>query len=152
MAFPITVISVTITKQYRPISFLNVFTHKIKQYSTTKVEYNKNESVVIPKNILADEVTTEKPTSFGLIYDTKPSKVLLKAKKRYNWCCCGQSKNQPFCDGTHMNPFKRISLRPVKFMVEEEKEYLLCNCKQTAHRPFCDGTHKREDIQKHVKS
>ncbi len=23
--------------------------------------------------------------------------------KKYWWCSCGESKNQPFCDGTHKN-------------------------------------------------
>ena len=30
-----------------------------------------------------------------------PIKVVLEAGKDYWWCACGQSKNQPFCDGTH---------------------------------------------------
>ena len=30
-----------------------------------------------------------------------PAKVTLEAGKDYWWCACGQSKNQPFCDGSH---------------------------------------------------
>ena len=30
-----------------------------------------------------------------------PYKVDVVAGKAYFWCACGQSKNQPFCDGSH---------------------------------------------------
>uniref|UniRef100_A0A1B6MRL4 Iron-binding zinc finger CDGSH type domain-containing protein n=1 Tax=Graphocephala atropunctata TaxID=36148 RepID=A0A1B6MRL4_9HEMI len=124
----------------------------VRPFSLCEVNYTKKESPQMPKNILEEHITAHKQPTFGLVYDKKPFKILLKAKKRYKWCCCGWSKNQPFCDGSHKNPYIRIELRPVIFMVEEEKEYYLCNCKQTTHRPFCDGTHKREDIQQQIKS
>jgi CDGSH-type Zn-finger protein len=54
------------------------------------------------------------------------------------WCSCGQSKNQPFCDGSHKGgPFA-----PVKFTVTEKKTVALCGCKRTHTQPFCDGAHK----------
>jgi CDGSH-type Zn-finger protein len=30
-----------------------------------------------------------------------PIGVDVEAGKAYWWCACGQSKTQPFCDGTH---------------------------------------------------
>ena len=30
-----------------------------------------------------------------------PLPVEVKAGETYYWCSCGQSKNQPFCDGSH---------------------------------------------------
>ena len=30
-----------------------------------------------------------------------PIAVEVKKDKSYYWCACGQSKNQPFCDGSH---------------------------------------------------
>lgn len=57
----------------------------------------------------------------------------------YWWCSCGQSKNQPCCDGSH----KGTEFSPVKFTVTEKKDYTLCGCKRTQHPPFCDGTHKK---------
>ena len=27
--------------------------------------------------------------------------VLKGGKKKYYWCACGESTNQPFCDGSH---------------------------------------------------
>ena len=31
----------------------------------------------------------------------EPYGVTVEAGKRYFWCACGRSANQPFCDGTH---------------------------------------------------
>ncbi len=67
-----------------------------------------------------------------------PYAVTLKPGEYY-WCACGQSKNQPFCDGSHAGS----GISPVPFKVEEEKKMFLCGCKHTAHHPFCDGAHKK---------
>ncbi len=39
----------------------------------------------------------EKPT----VAQRFPYKVDLEKGKQYYWCTCGNSKNQPFCDGSH---------------------------------------------------
>ncbi|MBM3650560.1 MAG: CDGSH iron-sulfur domain-containing protein [Alphaproteobacteria bacterium] len=67
-----------------------------------------------------------------------PAKVTLEAGKDYWWCTCGQSKKQPFCDGSH----KGGSFVPVKYNVEKSGDYWLCACKHTNKQPLCDGTHK----------
>lgn len=67
-----------------------------------------------------------------------PYPVDLEAEKTYFWCACGQSKNQPFCDGSH----KGSSFAPIKFTAEATKTAWLCGCKASAKQPFCDGTHK----------
>ncbi|XP_074658989.1 uncharacterized protein LOC141911829 isoform X1 [Tubulanus polymorphus] len=93
----------------------------------------------------------------GKIYDKKPFKVELIAGKRYSWCSCGYSRNQPFCDMTHKlyegtNQIKMYArTRPFAFTVTETKDYWLCNCKQSNKRPFCDGTHRRDDIQSAIR-
>ncbi|HSW52432.1 MAG TPA: CDGSH iron-sulfur domain-containing protein [Sulfuricaulis sp.] len=56
----------------------------------------------------------------------------------YWWCACGQSKNQPFCDGSH----KGSGIEPVKFELAKAEKLALCGCKRSATKPFCDGTHK----------
>lgn len=67
-----------------------------------------------------------------------PAAVALKPGK-YFWCACGQSKNQPFCDGSH----KGSAFTPLAFEVTEEKTYFLCQCKHSNNKPFCDGTHRK---------
>ena len=56
----------------------------------------------------------------------------------YWWCACGQSKRQPFCDGSH----KSGPYTPIKYSATESATVYFCGCKQTLHQPFCDGTHK----------
>ena len=68
-----------------------------------------------------------------------PYKIDLEAGKQYWWCACGQSKNQPFCDGSH----KTTDFKPVQFTASESKEAYLCGCKNSANKPFCDGTHRK---------
>lgn len=57
----------------------------------------------------------------------------------YWWCRCGRSKNQPFCDDSHLG----TEFEPLQFVITEKRRYALCQCKQTGNNPFCDGTHKR---------
>ena len=57
----------------------------------------------------------------------------------YWWCACGQSKRQPFCDGSH----KSSEFTPHKFSVAEAQKVWLCGCKRSAGKPFCDGSHKK---------
>ncbi|MEB8328926.1 CDGSH iron-sulfur domain-containing protein [Flavobacteriaceae bacterium KMM 6897] len=69
----------------------------------------------------------------------EPIAVALEKDKRYAWCTCSHSSNQPFCDGSHKAQNATPSLG---FAVEEEKTAYLCTCKQTKNPPFCDGSHK----------
>ncbi|NHF59815.1 CDGSH iron-sulfur domain-containing protein [Flavobacteriaceae bacterium TP-CH-4] len=67
-----------------------------------------------------------------------PIKVDLVKDKRYAWCTCSHSEQQPFCDGSHRAHDKPGALG---FTAEEAKEAWLCTCKQTGNPPFCDGSH-----------
>jgi len=71
--------------------------------------------------------------------DNKP-KVMELEPKTYYWCACGESKNQPFCDGSHA---KAGEFTPVEFKMEEKKTVALCMCKRTGNPPFCDGSHAK---------
>lgn len=55
------------------------------------------------------------------------------------WCACGESKNQPYCDGTH-----RTVGHPGPMVVElqEGKTVAWCGCKESKNKPFCDGSHR----------
>ena len=66
-----------------------------------------------------------------------PIPVDVTAGKTYFWCTCGQSANQPFCDGSH----KETSFTPMKYEAAEDKKLFFCCCKATKNAPLCDGSH-----------
>ena len=74
----------------------------------------------------------------GAVAGRQPMPVEVVAGKDYFWCACGQSKNQPFCDGSH----KGSDFRPLMWKAEESGTKWFCACKQTNGQPFCDGSHK----------
>jgi CDGSH-type Zn-finger protein len=71
------------------------------------------------------------------ICQKSPMPVEVEAGKKYWWCSCGLSKNQPHCDGSH----KGTGLKSCMFEATETKTVYLCGCKHTKNPPFCDGTH-----------
>ena len=68
-----------------------------------------------------------------------PFMIDIEEGKTYAWCQCGQSDNQPFCDGSH----RGTEFRPKMFTAHEDKKVALCGCKQTDNAPYCDGTHRK---------
>eukprot|EP00347_Sterkiella_histriomuscorum_P017472 403349232 len=87
-----------------------------------------------------------------IITNTKPKcpqkksfKVELKQGQTYYYCTCGNSKNQPFCDGSHS---EMPGFKPLKFTHEEPDSIKsLCGCKynKVEKGPYCDGSHKQLD-------
>lgn len=75
----------------------------------------------------------------GHVAGRAPIPVEVEAGKSYWWCACGQSKNQPFCDGSH----KGSAFTPLEFKATESKKVFFCTCKQTANHPLCDGAHNK---------
>lgn len=70
----------------------------------------------------------------------------------YYYCTCGESTNQPFCDGAHnkinldVDSGKSVCeelFKPLEFTITEKKTYAFCSCKRTEKAPFCDGYHKK---------
>jgi len=68
-----------------------------------------------------------------------PFPVDVEAGKSYFWCSCGQSANQPFCDGSH----KDTEFAPVKYTAEDSKKVFFCGCKVSGNVPLCDGSHAK---------
>ncbi len=71
------------------------------------------------------------------IAQKSPIPVEVETGKSYFWCACGQSANQPFCDGSH----KGTDFNPIKWTADESGRKFFCGCKMTEGQPFCDGTH-----------
>ena len=74
-----------------------------------------------------------------IIADNNPVKVTLKKDETIYFCTCGQSSNQPYCDGSHSGS----EFEPMAYQAEEDGDVYLCACKQTGNAPFCDGTHSQ---------
>ena len=69
------------------------------------------------------------PQRFPYFIEEPPGKKL--------WCSCGESKTQPYCDGSH----KGTGFKPVLVEFEESRRVAWCGCKHTGRPPFCDGSH-----------
>jgi CDGSH-type Zn-finger protein len=73
-----------------------------------------------------------------VVAQKSPYSADVEAGKSYWWCACGQSKRQPFCDGSH----KGSEFTPVEFKSDSSRTVWFCGCKNTKSAPLCDGTHK----------
>ncbi|HJW42477.1 MAG TPA: CDGSH iron-sulfur domain-containing protein [Rhizomicrobium sp.] len=72
-----------------------------------------------------------------VVAQKSPYSAQVEAGKSYWWCACGQSKNQPFCDGSHKGgPFA-----PREYKADASKTVWFCGCKHSKAAPLCDGTH-----------
>jgi CDGSH-type Zn-finger protein len=71
-------------------------------------------------------------------------KVEVEKGKTYFWCSCGLSKNQPFCDSSHVG----TTCKPVAYTATEDRIVGFCGCKYTKNAPICDGFHRQleEDV------
>lgn len=74
----------------------------------------------------------------GKIIAKSPLALDLEAGKKYAICTCGESTNQPYCDGKHAGS----EFRPHVFTADEDKTAYICQCKHTSNPGFCDGSHK----------
>ncbi|MEO0421875.1 MAG: CDGSH iron-sulfur domain-containing protein [Pseudomonadota bacterium] len=69
----------------------------------------------------------------------EPYGVEVSAGKKYYWCACGRSKQQPFCDGSHAG----TSFVPLEHTAERDGTLWFCGCKRTNKQPLCDGSHNK---------
>ena len=74
-----------------------------------------------------------------VVAQKSPYAVDVTAGKTYFWCSCGQSANQPFCDGSH----KETAFEPMKYEAEKDGKVFFCGSKASANSPLCDGSHSK---------
>ena len=67
------------------------------------------------------------------------SKMYLLDPGVYRWCACGRSKDQPWCDDSHVG----TGIEPVTFTLTERRRVTLCMCKHSTNQPFCNGQHQQ---------
>jgi CDGSH-type Zn-finger protein len=72
------------------------------------------------------------------IAQKSPYQVEVEAGKTYHWCACGNSKKQPFCDGSH----KTTPFTPMEYKADASKTVYFCGCKHSKNGALCDGSHK----------
>lgn len=77
-------------------------------------------------------MTDGKPTQM------QPYMVDVEAGQSYFWCSCGESANQPYCDGSH----KGSEFTPVKYVADKDGRVAFCGCRRSGGKPTCDGTHR----------
>ncbi|MEI7732243.1 MAG: CDGSH iron-sulfur domain-containing protein [Verrucomicrobiota bacterium] len=68
-----------------------------------------------------------------------PYPVTVQAGKTYYWCSCGNSKQQPFCDGSH----RGSGFAPKPFTAEKDGSVYFCGCKHSQKGACCDGSHSK---------
>lgn len=75
------------------------------------------------------------------VADKQPRQMTLEPGT-YFWCACGKSKNQPFCDGSHLGS----GITPKQVNIDQKQDVWFCMCKHSKNGAFCDGTHKQLDV------
>ena len=72
--------------------------------------------------------------------------VEVEEGKTYYWCQCGESSNQPFCDGAHKEhkgEDGKALMRSVVYEATESKTVYFCGCKHSKNGVLCDGAHNK---------
>lgn len=66
-----------------------------------------------------------------------PIPVQVKKGETLQWCACGRSSTQPWCDGSHVGS----GMAPVAYTATRNKIVFFCGCKHSTKGPICDGSH-----------
>lgn len=73
------------------------------------------------------------------MYEKKgPYIIEVKEGEKKAICSCDQTKNPPFCDGSH----RGSEQKPYRETFEKEGKVSICGCGQSKKMPYCDGSHR----------
>ena len=63
--------------------------------------------------------------------------------RSYQYCACGHSQSQPFCDGSHraVNAEYGTSFKPTPFTPNRTGTEAFCGCRLSEQGPICDSSH-----------
>lgn len=75
----------------------------------------------------------------AIVASRSPFAVDVQAGRDYDWCSCGRSAKQPFCDGSHQG----TGFAPVRYTADADRTVYFCGCRQSAAGQFCDGAHQK---------
>ncbi|HAG16309.1 MAG TPA: glutamate synthase, partial [Bacteroidales bacterium] len=53
--------------------------------------------------------------------------MMMQAGK-YNYCACGRTENNPFCDGSH---YESTDIKPILVVFELQQEVKWCDCRNS---------------------
>lgn len=87
--------------------------------------------------IESDLITTFKKGK-KMHWQDHPYKIAVTAGEKKSFCSCGQTKNPPYCDGSH----KGSLIQPHRVVFEEDQTVSICGCGLSKKMPYCDGSHK----------
>ena len=100
--------------------------------------YRLPEPSAAASGILVQSLRAATGCEFDLVRKRPDHGNGLRCQRRRD-CACGQSKKQPFCDGSH----KATDIVPVAWTAEKAGKSFFCGCKHSKTEPLCDGSHAK---------
>ena len=91
------------------------------------------------QNVNAEPAAMSQQPTMPKIAAQAPLAVELVQGQEYYFCSCGESRNQPFCDGSH----RTTPFQPLAFTAQQSGPAYLCMCKRSKNLPYCDGSHAK---------